>query len=367
MLRFNTSKATCLNNWKDSSWFLTLPKAAISPILSNPLHNDEFRPHCTYSLFTAHKQIRTTPISIPLSILAMSDESHSYRPRSPDLSTPFVPPPSLGRLPSYSRTPGDSNYPFSPRVSVDASATFTPQSAQASAPSYFSTQHVQSPAGFARTPSFPTYPNIPFNYQSYQANAQPRFPPNLPQSNYPQPQHPIDDMARTRAQRSAEQSYDPSYNPHASAVQPLAQAPPPPAPPVKRDELATDPALLMDVKTKFPVARIKRIMQADEDIGKVAQATPTAAAKALELFLASLTIRSANVARNANSKRITVNHLKTAIGESDAFDFLSELCDAAADEEKSGKKSRGKSEDGSDDESASKRKVKKRKSSDESD
>jgi hypothetical protein len=26
--------------------------------------------------------------------------------------------------------------------------------------------------------------------------------------------------------------------------------------------------------SKFPVARIKKIMQADEDIGKVAQATP---------------------------------------------------------------------------------------------
>jgi hypothetical protein len=25
------------------------------------------------------------------------------------------------------------------------------------------------------------------------------------------------------------------------------------------------------IKTKFPVARIKRIMQADEDVGKVAQ------------------------------------------------------------------------------------------------
>ena len=33
------------------------------------------------------------------------------------------------------------------------------------------------------------------------------------------------------------------------------------------------------VKTKFPVARIKRIMQADEDIGKVAQVTPTAVCK----------------------------------------------------------------------------------------
>jgi len=30
----------------------------------------------------------------------------------------------------------------------------------------------------------------------------------------------------------------------------------------------------VEVKTKFPVARIKRIMQADDDVGKVAQVTP---------------------------------------------------------------------------------------------
>lgn len=30
----------------------------------------------------------------------------------------------------------------------------------------------------------------------------------------------------------------------------------------------------IEVKTKFPAARIKRIMQADEDVGKVAQVTP---------------------------------------------------------------------------------------------
>lgn len=35
----------------------------------------------------------------------------------------------------------------------------------------------------------------------------------------------------------------------------------------------------LEVKTKFPVARIKRIMQADEDVGKVAQVTPTAVCK----------------------------------------------------------------------------------------
>jgi hypothetical protein len=37
----------------------------------------------------------------------------------------------------------------------------------------------------------------------------------------------------------------------------------------------------IEVRTKFPVARIKRIMQADEDVGKVAQVTPVAVCKSL--------------------------------------------------------------------------------------
>lgn len=44
------------------------------------------------------------------------------------------------------------------------------------------------------------------------------------------------------------------------------------------------PSLGIDIKTKFPVARIKRIMQADEDVGKVAQATPTAVCKSICCF-----------------------------------------------------------------------------------
>jgi len=34
-------------------------------------------------------------------------------------------------------------------------------------------------------------------------------------------------------------------------------------------------------KSRFPVARIKKIMQADEDVGKVAQVTPVAVCMSL--------------------------------------------------------------------------------------
>jgi hypothetical protein len=45
------------------------------------------------------------------------------------------------------------------------------------------------------------------------------------------------------------------------------------------DEELHDGSGGIEVKTKFPVARIKRIMQADEDVGKVAQVTPVAVCK----------------------------------------------------------------------------------------
>lgn len=38
-------------------------------------------------------------------------------------------------------------------------------------------------------------------------------------------------------------------------------------------------------KSRFPVARIKKIMQADEDVGKVAQVTPVAICTLLSLVL----------------------------------------------------------------------------------
>ncbi|PWW77490.1 histone-fold-containing protein, partial [Tuber magnatum] len=79
------------------------------------------------------------------------------------------------------------------------------------------------------------------------------------------------------------------------------------------------------IKTKFPVARIKRIMQADEDVGKVAQVTPVVVSKALELFMVSLCDKAALQARMRNSKRITAGHLKEAVLHEDQFDFLAEI------------------------------------------
>ncbi|RPB22289.1 histone-fold-containing protein, partial [Terfezia boudieri ATCC MYA-4762] len=79
------------------------------------------------------------------------------------------------------------------------------------------------------------------------------------------------------------------------------------------------------IKTKFPVARIKRIMQADEDVGKVAQVTPVIVSKALELFMIALCEKASQQARSRNSKRITASHLKQAVMADEQFDFLEDI------------------------------------------
>ncbi|KAH9847084.1 histone-fold-containing protein [Lenzites betulinus] len=83
--------------------------------------------------------------------------------------------------------------------------------------------------------------------------------------------------------------------------------------------------------TKFPVARIKRIMQKDEEVGKVAQATPVVISKALELFLAMIVEESSNVTVDRGSKRVEAYHLKHAIETVDMLDFLKEIVQGVPD------------------------------------
>ncbi|MCJ1395518.1 hypothetical protein MMC18_008404 [Xylographa bjoerkii] len=76
----------------------------------------------------------------------------------------------------------------------------------------------------------------------------------------------------------------------------------------------------IEVKTKFPVARIKRIMQADEDVGKVAQVTPTA-----------VLTKAASQARSKSAKKVTAAHLKQVIESDEQFDFLAEIISKVPD------------------------------------
>lgn len=78
------------------------------------------------------------------------------------------------------------------------------------------------------------------------------------------------------------------------------------------------------IKTHFPPAKIKKIMQTDDDIGKVSQATPVIAGRSLEFFMAMLVEQSGQMARQMNTKRITADIVKRTIMENEKFDFLRE-------------------------------------------
>ncbi|EXJ62138.1 hypothetical protein A1O7_02571 [Cladophialophora yegresii CBS 114405] len=305
----------------------------------------------------------------------------SYRPSSPDLSgftNANAPPPRLARIPSYN-VPDPSfppGYSFSPRGSYDASPFFSPSTATPSTSyfgsrpppqSQFSQQSPYSPQTF-RTPSLPGQNPIqhPPPFQS-RPLGQPPYNPSPPQyqhslSGSPFNQNPnqqyfpplpaqvtqYGDMPRTRRQQAAEAQHDPDFHVDASpknVVQPKAEPDLPVQPTMPAAPI--DLTAGIEVRTKFPVARIKRIMQADEDVGKVAQATPTAVAKALELFMIALVTKGAKEARNHNSKRVTAQHLKAALMDDGQFDFLNEICENIPDE--SSKKARAKSEAKSED------------------
>lgn len=116
---------------------------------------------------------------------------------------------------------------------------------------------------------------------------------------------------------------------------------------------AAQPSIMASpVKTRFPTARIKRIMQADEEVGKVAQQTPIAVGKALEMFMVALVSKSHDVAKDKGAKRVTAQHLKQVIESDEQWDFLREIVGRISEtEEKAGRAGgRPKAESSSDDE-----------------
>lgn len=82
---------------------------------------------------------------------------------------------------------------------------------------------------------------------------------------------------------------------------------------------------------RFPPARIKKIMQTDEEIGKVAAAVPVIISRALELFLDSLLTKACHITQSRNAKTMTTSHLKQCIELEQQFDFLKDLVAAVPD------------------------------------
>jgi len=84
-------------------------------------------------------------------------------------------------------------------------------------------------------------------------------------------------------------------------------------------------------EARFPPARIKKIMQTDEEIGKVAAAVPIIISRSLEIFLQSLVETTAKYTNDRKAKTMTTAHLKHNIENEKKFDFLKDLVANIAD------------------------------------
>ncbi|WVQ99854.1 hypothetical protein IAU59_006997 [Kwoniella sp. CBS 9459] len=84
-------------------------------------------------------------------------------------------------------------------------------------------------------------------------------------------------------------------------------------------------------KSKTSRARIKRIMQLDEEVGKLASATPVMISKSLECFMQMLIDETCKETRSRGSKKMTAYHLKAMINTNETFDFLREIVESIPD------------------------------------
>ncbi|GAA6108784.1 dr1-associated corepressor isoform X4 [Tachysurus ichikawai] len=81
---------------------------------------------------------------------------------------------------------------------------------------------------------------------------------------------------------------------------------------------------------RFPPGRIKKIMQKDTEVGRIATAVPVIISKALEMFLISLLTKTSLIIQSKNSRVMSINHMKQCIESEKLFDFLKELADQAS-------------------------------------
>ena len=211
----------------------------------------------------------------------MSDDHNNYRPQSPVLPLYEPQPPRLLSYDSSSQFGFPAGYNLTHRASFDASPYFSPQTPQASQ-SYFpqQPQAAYNPLSFAPLLQSPNY--------TPQPTAQPPPISRGPTKSFSHPppgfSEPIGEMPRKRV---SDDEQDDMYMPQGSAQagrRASKKRRPDNAVQTGAGRSGSGPSLGIEVKTKFPVARIKRIMQADEDVGKVAQATPTAVCKSASLI-----------------------------------------------------------------------------------
>ncbi|KAK4143865.1 uncharacterized protein C8A04DRAFT_37096 [Dichotomopilus funicola] len=225
---------------------------------------------------------------------------------------------------------------YPPRAASFSATSYSPPSTGYAAP-----QVPQQQPAFYQPPYRGAFQQYQYQPQTY---TQPSpYPPHQFQH---QPYQPTNDFLAAQVQSQQPDDMPPRRAAAAAAAAAVAaQSAPDDAggdesvSPVPPEVPATSASAIQaaTVKTKFPTARIKRIMQADEEVGKVAQQTPIAVGKALELFMVALVTKSAEVARQRNSKRVSAQMLKQVVEGDDQWDFLRDIVGKVEGEEKAGR------------------------------
>ena len=93
----------------------------------------------------------------------------------------------------------------------------------------------------------------------------------------------------------------------------------------------TMPSKKKKYNARFPAGRIKKIMQTDEEVGKVAQAVPIIISRTLELFVHSLLTKTMEITSAKNAKTLSPSHMKQCILSESRFDFLKDLVKSLPD------------------------------------
>ncbi|XP_023807524.1 dr1-associated corepressor [Oryzias latipes] len=80
---------------------------------------------------------------------------------------------------------------------------------------------------------------------------------------------------------------------------------------------------------RFPPSRIKKIMQKDAEVGRIATAVPVIISRALEMFLESLLTKTCLITQSKLSSAVSVAHMKQCIESEKLFHFLKDLVEGA--------------------------------------
>ena len=74
--------------------------------------------------------------------------------------------------------------------------------------------------------------------------------------------------------------------------------------------------------------RLKRLLQEDEDVGRVSKVVPALVSKAIELFIHDLVVQSGGCAQSKKSKSVSPEHVREVVLRNEQYDFLRDLMPA---------------------------------------